>query len=117
MPFKAVLLDPNVGFAPASNIGLAEARGRFIAFMNSDVFPGTLDWLERLSSHLAADPSIGVIGPVLLFEDGSVQHRGMFFSRLAEFGNWFFPCTTIRACGLSVMDRCSRISASPALAC
>ena len=91
MPFKAVLLDRNVGFAPASNIGLAEARGRFIAFMNSDVFPGTLDWLERLSRHLAADPSIGVIGPVLLFEDGSVQHRGMFFSRLAEFGNWFFP--------------------------
>ena len=90
IPFKAVLLDRNVGFAPASNIGLAQARGRFIAFMNSDVFPGTLDWLERLSRHLAADPSIGVIGPVLLFEDGSVQHRGMFFSRLAEFGNWFF---------------------------
>jgi GT2 family glycosyltransferase len=91
VPFKAVLLDRNVGFAPASNIGLAEARGRFIAFMNSDVFPGTLDWLERLSSHLADDPSIGVIGPVLLFEDGSVQHRGMFFGRLAEFGSWFFP--------------------------
>jgi GT2 family glycosyltransferase len=90
IPFKVLLLDRNLGFAPANNIGLAQARGKFVAFLNSDVFPGTPDWLERLSHHLDADPSIGVIGPALLYEDGSVQHRGMFFSRLAEFGNWFF---------------------------
>jgi GT2 family glycosyltransferase len=90
IPFKAVLLDRNVGYAPANNIGLAEARGEFVAFLNSDVFPGTLDWLERLSDRLIADPGIGAIGPVLLFEDGSVQHRGMQFARLTEFGNWHF---------------------------
>jgi GT2 family glycosyltransferase len=90
IPFKAILLDRNVGFAPANNIGLSQARGQFVSYLNSDVFPGTLDWLERLTGRLTADPTIGVIGPVLEFEDGSVQHRGMFFTRLPEFGNWFF---------------------------
>jgi len=91
LPFRAVLLDRNVGFAPASNIGLSHARGEYVAFVNSDVFPGTPDWLERLAGRLAADPALGVVGPVLLFDDGSVQHQGMHFVRLREFGDWFFP--------------------------
>jgi len=91
VPFRAVLLDHNVGFAPANNIGLEYATGEFVAFVNSDVFPGTPDWLERLAARLAANPGLGVVGPVLLFEDGSIQHQGMHFVRLREFGNWFFP--------------------------
>jgi GT2 family glycosyltransferase len=90
IPFRAVLLDRNVGFAPANNIGLQHAHGEFIAYLNSDVFPGTQDWLERLSAQVEADSKLGVIGPLLLFEDGSVQHRGMYFERLAEHGDWFF---------------------------
>ena len=90
LPFKAVLLSDNVGFAPASNIGLRHATGDFVAFLNSDVFPGTPDWLEQLTQRLECDPGIGVIGPMLLFEDGSVQHRGMVFQRLPEFGDLYF---------------------------
>ena len=90
IPFRAVLLDRNVGFAPANNVGLGYARGTFIAYLNSDVFPGTQDWLEQLSCRLIEDPKLGAIGPLLLFEDGSVQHRGMFFERLPEFGDWYF---------------------------
>ncbi len=90
-PFRVLLLDRNVGYAPANNIGLEHARGRFVAFLNSDVFPGTPDWLERLAGRLVADPGLGVVGAALLFEDGSVQHRGIYFRRLREFGDWFFP--------------------------
>jgi len=91
VPFRALLLDRNVGFAPANNIGLEQARGETVAFLNSDVFPGTPDWLERLAARLDSDASLGVVGPMLLFEDGSVQHQGMDFVRLREFGDWFFP--------------------------
>ena len=90
VPFTALLLDRNVGFAPASNIGLDQARGTYVAFLNSDVFPGTLDWLDRLASRIGQDPATGIVGPLLVFEDGAVQHRGMFFRRVPEFGDWWF---------------------------
>lgn len=90
IPFRALLLERNVGFAPANNVGLRYARGTFVAYLNSDVFPDTPDWLECLSAQLDADPQLGVVGPLLLFEDGSVQHRGMYFERLPEYANWFF---------------------------
>jgi GT2 family glycosyltransferase len=90
IPFKVVLLEQNVGYAPANNIGLRHARGNFVAFLNSDVFPGSLDWLSRLSDRLVADPKLGAVGPVLLYEDGSVQHQGMSFKAMPEFGNWYF---------------------------
>jgi len=90
LPFRAILLDQNLGFAPANNAGLRHAKGNFIAYLNSDVFPGALDWLERLSAHFAADPHLGAIGPKLIFEDGTIQHNGMYFEKLPEYGGWYF---------------------------
>lgn len=90
VPMTLLLLDRNVGFAPACNIGLAHASGSYVAFVNSDVFPGTDDWLELLAETLEANPDIGVVGPLLLYEDGAVQHMGMEFHQLREFGHWYF---------------------------
>jgi GT2 family glycosyltransferase len=91
LPFRLLMLSQNSGFAPASNAGLRAASGRFVCFMNSDVFPITPDWPQRLAARLDDAPDLGVVGPLLLFEDGSVQHQGMFFRRLPMFGNWQFP--------------------------
>jgi GT2 family glycosyltransferase len=91
LAFRALLLERNVGFATANAFGLEQARGAYVAFLNSDVFPGTPDWLERLSMRLDADPTLGVVGPMLLYEDGTVQHQGIHFAALREFGNWLFP--------------------------
>lgn len=91
LPFSLLLLDRNMGFAPANNIGLAHARAKFVCFMNSDVFPDTPGWLGALSARLDADPKLGAVGPLLLFENGTVQHQGMAYETLAEFGGWTFP--------------------------
>jgi GT2 family glycosyltransferase len=91
VPFQLLCLSHNVGFAPANNIGVRAATGKYICFMNSDVFPTTGDWLDRLAAHLEWDPKLGVVGPVLLFEDDSVQHQGISFKDLPQFGNWSFP--------------------------
>jgi GT2 family glycosyltransferase len=91
IPFRLVLLARNLGFGPANNVGLGLARGRYVCFMNSDVFPDRDDWMERLVATLQANPDIGAVGPLLLFEDRSVQHMGMVFEPLPEFGGWLFP--------------------------
>jgi GT2 family glycosyltransferase len=91
IPFRIVLLDKNMGFAPANNVGLRYAVGEFLCYLNSDVFPDTPQWMERLSARLEANPDIGAVGPLLLFEDGSVQHEGMTFERMPIFGNIPFP--------------------------
>ncbi|HQT45784.1 MAG: hypothetical protein B7X08_00400 [Acidocella sp. 20-63-7] len=113
VPFRAVLLDRNLGYAPANNIGLEYAHGTFVAYLNSDVFTDRLDWLEHLAERLDADPKLGVIGPLLRFEDGSVQHRGMTFKRLPEFGNLFFCMHQdkgLRYSGPAEVQRCIAIT-------
>jgi GT2 family glycosyltransferase len=90
IPFSLLILPNNLGFAPASNAGLRHARGDFICFMNSDIFPITTDWMEGLIAILRQNPSIGVVGPRLLYEDGSIQHEGCSYRQIEEFGNWTF---------------------------
>lgn len=90
IPFRIVFLPKNLGFAPACNAGLDAARGRYVCFLNSDIFPKTVDWLPRLVAHLEDDPTIGMSGPRLLFEDGSVQHEGCVHKAVRELGDWQF---------------------------
>jgi len=90
IPFRAVLLERNLGFGPANNAGMEYCHGEYLIYLNSDVFPGSLDWLEQLSARLEADSELGVVGPLLVYEDGAVQHRGMYFERLEEYADWYF---------------------------
>lgn len=91
VPLRLLVLPRNLGFAAANNAGLRIARGDYVCFLNSDVFPITHDWVDRLVGALAADPGLGLVGARLLFEDGTVQHAGMAMERLPELGNLAFP--------------------------
>lgn len=89
-PFKLVCLSQNVGYAPANNIGLRYACGEFVCFLNSDVFPREPDWLEYMLEMAANHPEAGIVGALLLFEDGTVQHEGCVFRNRPELGGWSF---------------------------
>ncbi|MCQ8279315.1 glycosyltransferase family 2 protein [Acetobacteraceae bacterium KSS8] len=91
VPIRLWLQNDNLGFAPACNVGLSLAAGRTVCFLNSDVFGTAPDWLDRLVADLDRLPETGIVGPLLLFEDGSVQHQGMEYAPLPEFGGWLFP--------------------------
>jgi GT2 family glycosyltransferase len=91
LPFRLLLLEENLGYGPANNVGLAAARGEFVCYLNSDVFPAEPRWLELMIEDLRADPGLGLVGALLLFEDGTVQHEGIAFERLPQFAGWPFP--------------------------
>ncbi len=88
---RLLILTRNLGYGPATNVGLRAARGNFVALLNSDVFPIDAGWGTALILRLQADAKLGAVGPQLLFEDGTVQHQGMAMEKLPEFGGLRFP--------------------------
>jgi GT2 family glycosyltransferase len=88
--FRLVMLAENVGYAPANNIGLAVASADYVCFLNSDVFPSEEKWLEYMLSTAKTQSDVGVVGALLLFEDGTVQHEGCIYEKIPEFGGWTF---------------------------
>ncbi len=53
----------NRGFPAAVNAGIAEAAGDPVILLNNDTVL-TRGWLTGLRRHLAADPALGLVGPV-----------------------------------------------------
>ncbi len=88
LPFRWLWGSVNRGFSGANNLGASKARGDYLVFLNSDVFPQTSGWLEPLVEVLATRDEIGAVGPRLVFADGSIQHAGMEFVRCDDLGIW-----------------------------
>lgn len=66
--------EDNVGFAAACNQGAAIAASDTIVFLNNDcqVHAG---WLEPLINRM--DQGCGVVGSMLFYPDGRIQHAGI----------------------------------------
>jgi len=62
----------NLGYSRGNNLGLARARGRYALILNPDT---ELDGqaLASMTSYLNANPTVGVLGPLLLLPDQSIQ--------------------------------------------
>jgi GT2 family glycosyltransferase len=89
VPFQLVFGHGNLGYAGANNLGAHAASGQYLLLMNSDVLPEQPGWLDALLKLHELTPDAGAISPVLLYEDGSLQHAGMRFRRLPAWqGLW-----------------------------
>jgi GT2 family glycosyltransferase len=76
----AVLLERNHGFAGACNAGARATNGsRVLLFLNNDAFaqPGSVAAL----CLALADETVGIAGPKLVYDDGTIQSAGMAFTR------------------------------------
>jgi GT2 family glycosyltransferase len=62
----------NIGFGRANNQALAHCRADIVLLLNPDtvVYPGALD---AMVAAMEADPSIGVLGCRLVYDDGRLQ--------------------------------------------
>ena len=63
-------------FAVAANTGLMAATNDLALLLNDDTRAIESGWLSQLSLHLD-DPSVGAVGPALLYPDSTIQHVGM----------------------------------------
>ena len=82
----------NRGFPAANNQGLAVAQGRYILLLNPDTeIVG--DGLATLLAFADAHPDVGMVGPQLLYPDGSIQSSRRRFPTLATA---FFESTWLQ---------------------
>lgn len=86
LSMRLVVMSGNFGYAAANNAGVAAAKGRFVVLMNSDVVPEGPGWLAPLVARLV-QPDVGAVGARLLFDDGSLQHAGLYFAA-DDRGEW-----------------------------
>lgn len=87
--------DENLGYAGGNNTGAAAATGRYFFLLNPDtvIAPGSL---AALVHYLDTHPEVGVVGPQLLWPDGTVQSSrrrfptvGTLFWESTLLGQWF----------------------------
>jgi GT2 family glycosyltransferase len=82
-------------FSRCNNDLFENANYETVLFMNNDVFIDERpEGVVEAYRALTADPQLGAVGVVLLFEDGTVQHAGVEFLQTPElFGVPYHPGT------------------------
>ena len=80
-PFKLVWSEEAIGYTKATNLGIKVATGEFVVLLNNDteMLPQEQNkWLDMLEKPFA-DPKVGIVGPLELFDTYSNHHVLIFF--------------------------------------
>lgn len=70
---KHIPLKSNVGFGAAMNVGIGQARGRYVLIFNPDIVVQP-ESLETMMKFMDENPDVGMCGPQLRNPDGSLQY-------------------------------------------
>ncbi|MGG6294561.1 glycosyltransferase [Leptolyngbya sp. AN02str] len=74
--FQVFTNDIPFNYSKLNNFGVEKATGQYLLFLNNDTEVIHSDWLEAMVEQ-AQRPSIGAVGPLLLYPDDTVQHAGV----------------------------------------
>jgi len=80
---RIITADMEFNWSKLNNFGVSHAKGDIFIFLNNDTLVISEDWIERLSENVLRD-EIGVVGPLLLYPDGEIQHAGV----VVGMGGW-----------------------------
>ncbi|MFC1725339.1 glycosyltransferase family 2 protein [candidate division KSB1 bacterium] len=85
-----VRLENNYGFAKANNAGIEKCDGKYICLLNSDT-EIINDSFKEIIDYMDNNDNIGILGPKLLYKDGSFQSSaGRFPGIKTELSGYFF---------------------------
>lgn len=66
-------------FADKANFAFEKCRGEFVVMLNDDMEVISPDWIESQLECMEFD-KVGIVGSMLLFENGTIQHAGVVLS-------------------------------------
>jgi GT2 family glycosyltransferase len=112
--FKYCRSEENIPFSIVNNRGVGETSGRYLLFLNNDVFVNR-DCVAHLLEPYDSGEDIGATGGKLLFPGGkSVQHAGigqMLWDHPSNYGVGASPMDN------RIQQRCERFALSGAMLC
>jgi len=76
LPYRVLRCEEPFNFSRLNNLGVRQAQGDVLLFLNDDTRVIAPDWLEAMLEH-AQRPEVGLVGAKLLFPDGTIQHAGL----------------------------------------
>lgn len=77
---KLIHLKHKAGFSGSNNVGIKNANGETLIFINSDIFPES-NCIANMLTLLWSDETIGAVQPLLLYpQNNLVQSTGHVFS-------------------------------------
>jgi GT2 family glycosyltransferase len=78
---QVLRINEPFNFSALCNAGVRQTRGQGpLLFLNDDIAPVSEDWLQRMAARLD-EPSVGAVGPLLLYPDERVQHAGVYLGK------------------------------------
>jgi len=84
---KTIFYDKPFNHSEMNNIAVKATDSEFVIFMNNDIEITSEKWLEQLIAVTELDESIAVVGGVLLYPNGMVQHGGMILGLYGTAGH------------------------------
>lgn len=113
---RLIRWDAPFDFSAKINRGAAVARGDVFLVLNDDVALVTCDAVERMLG-LVQQPDIGIVGALLFFEDGRVQHLGQVYDSgtAGHAAIGIMPGVQLPWSALSVTRVCSGVTAACAM--
>jgi len=92
---RLIASEENLGYARGNNTGADAAHGRYLFLLNPDTVVKT-EALARLVHYMDIHPTVGAVGPQLLWPDDTVQSSrrrfptlGSLFWESTLLGQWF----------------------------
>jgi GT2 family glycosyltransferase len=80
--------DHPFNYSKVNNFGRTKATGEYLVLLNNDTKVITPEWLEELIG-VASQPSIGAVGPLLYYQNKTIQHAGVVLGMTGMAGHVF----------------------------